>query len=76
MDENKDNSNDEISTKEDNIMTANAAIKVDNNFFNNFLKLNKAKINAITPKNPTISKDDEWAKEDCWDNDYKEQNDK
>ncbi|MFA9465600.1 MAG: hypothetical protein ACERKN_15050 [Velocimicrobium sp.] len=63
-------------TKESDIMSANAAIKIDNNFFNDFLKLNKTKINAITPKNPTISKDDEWAKEDCWDNDYKEQDGK
>ena len=53
-------------------MNVNAAVKIDNNFFNEFIKLNKAKINAITPKNPTISKDDEWAKETCWDNDYKE----
>lgn len=31
-----------------------------NEAFNEFLKLNKAKIDAITPKNPTISIDDEW----------------
>lgn len=76
MDEGNNNSKDETSTKEDDNMVANAAVKVDNNFFNEFLKLNKAKINAITPKNPAISKDDEWAKETCWDNEYKEQNDK
>ena len=38
--------------------------KVDNNMFNNFLKLNKTKIDAITPKNPIISKDDEWQKDE------------
>ncbi len=31
-----------------------------NDEFNEFLKANKDKIDAITPKNPTISKDDEW----------------
>lgn len=67
MNENKDNSRDEASTKEDDNMTANTAIKIDNNFFNEFLKINKAKIDAVTPKNPTISKDDEWRNEDFWD---------
>ncbi len=38
-----------------------------NEEFNEFLKVNKEKINVITPKNPTIKKDDEWARED-WDN--------
>lgn len=52
--------------EEDDIMNANTAVKIDNNFFNEFLKLNKAKINAITPKNPTITKDDEWRNEPEW----------
>lgn len=48
------------------------AIKVDNSSFNSFLKLNKAKIDSITPQNPGISKDDEWQTESCWDDDAKE----
>lgn len=38
-----------------------------NEEFNEFLKVNKEKIDSITPKNPTIGKDDEWNYED-WDN--------
>ncbi|MDD3414034.1 MAG: hypothetical protein PHY47_08535 [Lachnospiraceae bacterium] len=57
--------------KEDDDMNA-TAVKIDNNFFNEFLKINKSKIDTITPKNPTISKDDEWNKETCWDTDYEE----
>lgn len=63
-------------SKEDNTMLANTALKIDNNYFNEFLKLNKAKIDVITPKNPSISKEDEWYSETCWDTDYKENNDK
>lgn len=65
----------DISTKdkkEDDDMMVNTAIKIDNNYFNEFLRLNKAKIDAMTPKNPTISKDDEWVNETFWDTDYKE----
>jgi hypothetical protein len=29
-------------------------------------------ISVIALKNPTISKDDEWVNQTCWDNDYKE----
>jgi len=42
------------------------------NIFAEFLKTNQEKIQKITPKNPIIKKDDEWAKETFWDNDYKE----
>lgn len=45
--------------------------KVDNTYFNNFLKHNKAKIDSITPKNPVITKEDEWQKE-IWDEDTNE----
>lgn len=38
----------------------------ENEKFNEFLKANKEKINKITPKNPTIQEDDEWAREE-WD---------
>ena len=76
MEEDNKFTNDKHHSEEDDNMNANTAIKVDNKFFNEFLRLNKTKINAITPKNPTISKDDEWAKETCWDNDYKELNNK
>lgn len=57
--------------KEDKIMNAQA-VKINNDIFNEFLRLNKAKIDAITPKNPTISHGDEWDLETCWDEDYKE----
>jgi len=57
-------------------MTVNPTIKVDNNSFNEFLNLNKEKIDAITPKNPVISKTDEWNGESFWDTDYREQNSK
>jgi hypothetical protein len=57
--------------KEGDIMGA-TAVKIDNNIFNEFLRANKSKIDAITPKNPVISKDDEWVEETCWDTDYKE----
>ena len=58
-------------TKEDDVMNAQA-MKIDNNFFNEFLKLNKGKIDSITPKKPTIVRGDEWDSETCWDEDYKE----
>jgi hypothetical protein len=77
MEENNNNKKTKDSqTKEDDSMNTNAAVKIDNNFFNDFLKLNKNKIIAITPKNPTIKKDDEWTRETCWDTDYKEQDNK
>lgn len=38
----------------------------ENEKFNEFIKENKVKIDKITPKNPTITKNDEWARED-WD---------
>lgn len=37
-----------------------------------FIRINKEKISKITPKNPSISKDDIWRKEDFWDKDYEE----
>jgi hypothetical protein len=73
---NNNNETKESQTKEDDSMNANTTVKIDNNFFNEFLKLNKNKINTITPKNPTIKKDDEWARETCWDTEYKEQDNK
>ena len=39
--------------------------------FSDFIKANREKIADITPKNPTISKDDEWRKEDGWDKEFK-----
>lgn len=47
-------------------------IKMDNNLFNQFLKTNKDKISSIVPKNPSISKSDEWYREDFWDESKKE----
>ena len=41
------------SAKEDDIMSA-TAVKIDNNLFNDFLRANKLKIDAITPKNSII----------------------
>lgn len=49
----------------------NAALNIDNDYFNKLLKVNKLKIDAITPKNPTITKDDEWNQETFWDTEYK-----
>ena len=37
------------------------------------VKNNKEKIKSITPKNPTINKDDEWWDDDIWDKLYDEQ---
>lgn len=34
------------------------------------VKNNKEKIKSITPKNPTINKDDEWRDDDIWDKLY------
>lgn len=42
------------------------------NQFKSFLKANEDKIRRITPRDLIISKDDEWANETTWDNDYKE----
>jgi hypothetical protein len=50
------------------MMDTNITIKVDNDYFNEFLQLNRTKINSITPINPIILKDDEWISEVCWDN--------
>lgn len=38
----------------------------------NFIQTNKQKINAITPKNPTLKKDDEWREEECWEKCWQE----
>lgn len=40
--------------------------------FEEFIKKNKDKIYSNTPKNPKISKDDEWAKETEWDKLFEE----
>ncbi|MCM1025777.1 MAG: hypothetical protein NC432_05050 [Roseburia sp.] len=45
------------------------AAEIDIATFNQFLQQNKEKINAITPKNPPITKDDEWRHEQVWDDD-------
>ena len=42
-----------------------------NDRFKEFLKQNAELIERITPKNSTISKNDEWYNEDFWDEDYK-----
>ena len=50
-----------VNTEErDDTMAANAGAIVNQSMFDSFLKTNMDKINAIVPKNPTISKDDEW----------------
>ncbi len=48
-------------------MMANVAIEMDNSIFNDFLRTNKLKIDSIVPKNPSISKNDEWHTENFWD---------
>ena len=53
--------------KEENNMTLSELAKKENDIFNKFLLENSAKINSITPKNPSISKDDEWRTETFWD---------
>lgn len=58
--------------KEEDIMMANAAVKMNCSSFNDFLKMNKAKINSVVPKNPSISKDDEWRAEEFWTEDNEE----
>ena len=68
MNKRKDNQ-----TQEDNNMMGETALKMDNNLFNQFLKVNKEKINSIVPKNPSISKSDEWRHEDFWEEDTKEE---
>lgn len=35
-----------------------------------FVKENRAKIDSVTPRNPTISKDDEW-RDKSYDDDYR-----
>ena len=48
------------------------ATQINISLFNDFLKNNKSKIDSFVKTNPSISFDDEWRKEDCWDEDYKE----
>lgn len=38
----------------------------------NLLKVNEKKIQTITPKNPSLKKNDEWRKDTHWDSLYKE----
>lgn len=54
-------------TKEDDVMMTGTALKMDNTLFNQFLQANKEKIDAVIPKNPSISKTDEWREENFWD---------
>lgn len=58
--------------KEDNIMSAGTALKMDASTFNKFLQANKEKINSIVPNNPSIAKDDEWRLETFWDESVRE----
>ena len=37
--------------------------------FNDFLKINKSKIDSIAVRSPLILKGDEWREEDFWDDD-------
>lgn len=53
----------------------NTAVNVDYALAE-LLKQNKDKIKSMTPKNPSIRKDDEWRNEDEWDELYKELTDK
>lgn len=46
--------------------------QVDVSLFNDFLKKNKSKISSFAKTNPSISRNDEWRNEDCWDRDYEE----
>lgn len=51
--------------KDDNMI--NAGVMPTSLSLADFIKKNRTKINSITPKNPCIKKDDEWRKEDFWD---------
>lgn len=62
--------------KEENIMIANAVLKMDCSSFSDFLKINKTKIDSVVPKNPSISKDDEWRAEEFWTEDEEEKKDR
>lgn len=62
--------------KEEDNMTNNISFTKDNFSLSDFIKLNKLKIKAITPHNPSIKKDDEWRNENYWDELYKEQSKK
>lgn len=52
-----------------------ATVQPSNISFSDFIKQNSKKIHAITPVNPTISKDDEWRDEDFWDTLHEEKGD-
>lgn len=54
----------------------NIVIKPGKFFLSDFVKANKDKIDTITPKNPMLKQDDEWMKEDFWDDLYREKTDK
>ena len=69
MSDNKDSCNKNKTDKEDVTMTTGTVVKMDNAMFNQFLDMNKEKINSIVPKNPPISKDDEWHQETFWEED-------
>lgn len=43
---------------------ANTISQVNNSIFNEFLEVHREKIHTIVPKNPCISKKDEWRNED------------
>lgn len=53
-------------------MTTPTTINPNNISLSEFIKRNSKKIHAITPKNPSIPKDDEWRDEDFWDDLLKE----
>lgn len=74
MSKNTDINNEYNSKKEDDAMNAGGTLKVNNDLFNKFLKMNIKKIDSVVPKNPSISIDDEWRKEDFWDEDTEENN--
>ena len=64
----KDENKKKYENKEDNtMMTLNETVQTQNDIFNNFLSENLTKIKSIVPKNPSITKDDEWRKETFWD---------
>ena len=63
-------SKDLLKKKEETIMMTRE--QEINNKLNEFLIQNKDFIDKVTLHNPVIKKDDEWARETTWDEDYKE----
>jgi len=48
-------------------MILKETLEMKNKKFNEYLNENLTKINSIVPKNPSISKNDEWREETFWD---------